>query len=194
MILPIVAYGHEVLRQQCQDIDQQYPGLKNLVEDMWQTLYVANGCGLAAPQVNHAVRLFIIDSVQTYKSFDLRSRKKYFGEDMGIQETFINAKIIDRSAETWKDEEGCLSIPALTEEVERSWTITIEYLDMNFEPHTRTFSGSTARMIQHEYDHTEGVLYLDYLKPQKRKLLKNKLQKIADGKVKAGYPMQFPAR
>ena len=194
MILPIVAYGHDILRQKCQDISPQYPGLKNLVDDMWQTLYVANGCGLAAPQVNHAVRLFIVDSVQSYKSFDLRSRKQYFDGDMGIQETFINAQIIDRSATTWKDEEGCLSIPAVAEEVERSWTIIIEYLDRDFQPHTRTFSGATARMIQHEYDHTEGILYLDYLRPLKNTLLKSKLQKIAEGKVKVKYPMLFPAR
>ena len=194
MTLPIMAYGHDILRQKCQDISPQYPGLKNLVDDMWQTLYVANGCGLAAPQVNHAVRLFIVDSVQSYKSFDLRGRKQYFDGDMGIQETFINAQVIDRSAATWKEEEGCLSIPALAEEVERSWTIIIEYLDRDFQPHTRTFSGATARMIQHEYDHTEGILYLDYLKPLKRTLLKSKLQKITEGKVKAKYPMKFSSR
>lgn len=192
MVLPIVAYGHDILRQKCGNINPQYPGLKDLVEDMWQTLYVANGCGLAAPQVNHAIRLFIIDSVQTHNSFDLRSRKQYFDGDTGIRETFINAQIVDRSDATWKEEEGCLSIPALAEEVERPWSITIEYLDSRFQPHTRTFSGSTARMIQHEYDHIEGILYLDYLDPLKRSLWNRKLEKIAEGKVKAKYPMMFP--
>lgn len=192
MVLPIVAYGHDILRQKCRNINPQYPGLKDLVEDMWQTLHVANGCGLAAPQVNHAIRLFIIDSVQPHNSFDLRSRKQYFDRDTGIRETFINAQIIGRSDATWKEEEGCLSIPALAEEVERPWSITMEYLDSHFQLHTRTFSGSTARMIQHEYDHIEGILYLDYLDPLKRSLWKRKLEKIAEGKVKAKYPMMFP--
>jgi peptide deformylase len=191
MILPIVAYGNDILRQPCTAIDAQYPALQALIDDMWQTMYIAKGCGLAAPQVSHAIQLFVIDSVQTYEHMDHRSRKKYFDTDSGIQETFINAKIIDHSDATWVEEEGCLSIPSLAEEVERSWAITIEYLDRDFQPQTRSFSGSTARMIQHEYDHTEGVLYLDYLKPLKRTLLKGKLQKVKDGKVKTGYPMKY---
>jgi peptide deformylase len=191
MVLPIVAYGHDILRQPCHDIDPQYPQLQELISNMWQTLYVASGCGLAAPQVNHAIRLFIIDSKQTYESMDARSRLQYYEGSIGIQETFINARIVDRSEEAWSDEEGCLSIPSLAGEVERAWTITIEYLDRDFQPQQRTFSGSTARMIQHEYDHTEGILYLDYLKPLKRTMLKSKLQRIVDGKVKAKYPMKF---
>lgn len=191
MILPIVAYGNDILRQPCAAIDVHYPALDALIDNMWQTLYIANGCGLAAPQVDHAIRLFIVDSVQTFEHMDARSRKKYFDTHEGIQETFINAKIIERSAATWTDEEGCLSIPSLAAAVERPWAITIAYLDRNFQSQTRTFSGSTARMIQHEYDHTEGILYLDYLKPLKRTLLKGKLQKVKEGKVKATYPMRF---
>lgn len=191
MILPIVAYGNEILRKSCAVIDPQYPALPSLIDDMWQTLYVANGCGLAAPQVSHAIKLFIVDSVQTFKNMDARDRKKYFDTHEGIQETFINARIIEQAADTWKEEEGCLSIPSLAAEVERPWAITVEYLDRHFQPHTRTFSGATARMIQHEYDHTEGILYLDYLKPLKRTLLEGKLKKIRDGKVKAKYPMKF---
>lgn len=191
MILSIVAYGNDILRQPCAAITRQYPALDVLIDDMWQTLYVANGCGLAAPQVSHSVQLFIVDSVQTYENMDARNRKKYFDTHEGIQETFINARITERSAATWTEEEGCLSIPALAAEVQRPWAITVEYLDRNFEPQTRTFSGSTARMIQHEYDHTEGILYLDYLKPLKRTLLKGKLQKVKDGKVKTRYPMKF---
>lgn len=191
MTLPIVAYGNDILRQRCAAIDAQYPGLDVLIDNMWQTMYVANGCGLAAPQVNHAIQLFIIDSVQTYENMDPRNRKKYFDTAGGIRETFINARIIEYSTDNWVEDEGCLSIPTLDAPVQRPWAITIEYFDRNFEPHTRTFSGSTARMIQHEYDHTEGILYLDYLKPLKRTLLKSKLQKIKDGKVKASYPMKF---
>lgn len=191
MILPIVAYGNDILRQRCAAVDAGYPGLTALIDNMWQTMYVASGCGLAAPQVSHPIRLFIIDSVQTFNNLDARDRKKYFDTQEGIQETFINARILERSAATWVDEEGCLSIPSLDVPVERAWAITVEYLDRHFQSHTRTFSGSTARMIQHEYDHTEGVLYLDYLKPLKRTLLKGKLEKIRDGKIKAKYPMKF---
>jgi peptide deformylase len=191
MVLPIVAYGHDILRQPCRDISAEYPRLQELISNMWQTLYVASGCGLAAPQVDHDIRLFIIDSKQTYESMDLRNRKQYYEDSTGIQETFINARITDRSEASWTYEEGCLSIPALAAEVERAWSITVEYLDRDFQPQTRSFSGSTARMIQHEYDHTEGILYLDYLKPLKRALFKSKLQKIADGKVKPKYPMKF---
>jgi peptide deformylase len=191
MILPIVAYGNDILRRPCAPVDAQYPALEALIGNMWQTLYVANGCGLAAPQVNHAIRLFIVDSVQTFENMDQRSRKKYFDTHGGIQETFINAKIIERSFDTWTDEEGCLSIPSLAGEVERNWAVTVEYFDRNFQSQVRTFSGSTARMIQHEYDHTAGILYLDHLKPLRRTLLKSKLQKVKDGKVKANYPMMF---
>ncbi|MFT3823187.1 MAG: peptide deformylase [Chitinophagaceae bacterium] len=191
MVLPIVAYGHSILRQNCSDIDEQYPHLQQLIDDMWQTMYGAKGCGLAAPQVNYPVKIFIIDSLQTYKNFSPQEREDFFDGDEGIQETFINARIIDTSYKTWFDEEGCLSIPALAAEIERPWSITIEYLDRNFQPQSKVFSGATARMIQHEYDHTEGILYLDYLKPLKRTLMKTKLDKIVKGKIKAAYPMAF---
>lgn len=191
MTLPIIAYGQDVLRQRCKDISTDYLGLSTLIADMWETLYVAHGCGLAASQVNHPIRLFIIDSLQTYEHMNVRDRLKYFEGDTGIKETFINAEIIDRSTSCWKEEEGCLSIPGLAEEVERAWSITIRYIDKDFNTQTKTFSASTARMIQHEYDHTEGILYLDYLKPFTRNLLKGKLKKIADGKIKVKYPMAF---
>lgn len=191
MILPIVAYGHDILRQACAHVPADLPGIDHFIDNMWQTMYVASGCGLAAPQVNKPWRLFIVDSVQTYTKMDLRDRKRFFDTHGGIQETFINARITSRSATTWVEEEGCLSIPSIDGPVERSWSVTVEYLDRQFMPQLQTFSGSTARMIQHEYDHTEGILYLDYLKPLKRTLLKSKLQKIAAGKVKVKYPMKF---
>lgn len=191
MILPIVAYGHQILRHPCMEVTAGQPGLESLIENMWQTMYVASGCGLAAPQVDEPLRLFIVDSVQTYDKMDTRDRKRYFDTHGGIRETFINASIVDRSTETWVEDEACLSIPTIDGAVERPWSITVSYVDRRFDPQTRTFTGTTARMIQHEFDHTEGILYLDYLKPLKRTLLKNKLQKIAAGKVKVKYPMKF---
>ncbi|MBO9199686.1 MULTISPECIES: peptide deformylase [Niastella] len=192
MQLPILSYGHSVLREQCHDIDSGYPELTKLIENMWETMYGANGCGLAAPQVNVPVRLFLVDSKTTYDKMDDRSREDYFAaNDTGIIETFINAAIIDESEEVWTDEEGCLSIPALAEPITRPWSITMEYFNREFIRQTKTFYGTTARMIQHEYDHTERVLYLDHLKPLKRKLLQGKLEKISKGLVKAKYPMKF---
>jgi peptide deformylase len=192
MQLPILSYGHDILRKQCEEIDANYPDLNTLIDNMWETMYGAHGCGLAAPQVNVPIRLFLVDSKTTYERMEDDIREDYFvPEDTGIVETFINANIIDESDEAWMDEEGCLSIPALAERVKRPWSITIEYFNRRFEKQTRTFYGTTARMIQHEYDHTEGVLYLDYLKPLTRKLLQGKLEKISKGQIKAKYPMKF---
>src|SRR5690606_37457216 len=138
------------------------------------------------------IRLFIVDSKTTFENLDEQDQGIYFEKnDSGIKEIFINAKIIERSAELWEDEEGCLSIPNLFYKVKRNWAITIEYYNRNFEKQIRTFSGTTARMIQHEYDHTEGILYLDYLKPLTKKLLEGKLKKIARGQIKTRYPMKF---
>jgi len=191
MILPIVSYGHSILRQKCRVIDRRYPELNNLIDDMWNTLYAANGCGLAAPQVNHTIRLFIVDSIETFEKMEEEDRDAFFDGDSGIRETFINAKIIGKSDDVWVEKEGCLSIPTLTEEVERPWSIEIEYYDRNFMKHTAMFNGTTARMIQHEYDHTEGKLYLDYVKPLTKRLLNGKLTKISKGEIKAKYKMRF---
>lgn len=189
---PILAYGHSILKQKCSDIEKDYPELDKLIADMWETMENANGCGLASPQIGLPVRLFIVDSKSTFDSLGEEDRKFYFPQDdKGIMETFINAKIIQRSEELWEDEEGCLSIPNLFYKVKRNWAITIEYYNRNFEKQIRTFSGTTARMIQHEYDHTEGILYLDYLKPLTKKLLEGKLKKIARGQIKTRYPMKF---
>ncbi|HVY73433.1 MAG TPA: peptide deformylase, partial [Puia sp.] len=173
-------------------IGRDFPGLEQLMADMWETMHQANGCGLAAPQIGQSIRLFIVDSKTTFENLEGTDRKNYFDKnDKGITETFINAKIIDRSEELWEDEEGCLSIPGLTQKVKRHWAISMMYYDRNFEQQTRTFSGSTARMIQHEYDHTEGILFPDYLKPLAKKLIEAKLKKIAKGEIKAKYPMKF---
>ncbi|MEN7551080.1 peptide deformylase [Rapidithrix thailandica] len=192
MKLPIYSYGHEVLRAKCEEVTQDFPEFDALVEAMWETLYGANGCGLAAPQIGKSLRLFLVDSKSTYEYMTERDRKELFEEgDTGIMETFINARILHRSEEAWMDEEGCLSIPGLSRMVERPWEIEIEYFDREFNQHTKTFAGVTARMIQHEFDHTEGILYLDYLSPLQKKLLNGKLNKIAKGKFPTKYPMKF---
>lgn len=192
MRLSILAYGHRILKQQCESIDKGFPNLEQLVQDMWETMGSANGCGLAAPQIGLAIRLFLVDSKTTYENLGETGRQDYFAEDdPGIMETFINAKIVERSGDFWEDDEGCLSIPGLWQKVKRPWTITIVYFDQNFEKKKRTFSGTTARMIQHEFDHTEGILFLDYLKPLTKKLIGSKLKKIAKGQFKTRYPMKF---
>lgn len=188
----ILAYGHHILKQKCNDIEKDYPELDKLIADMWETMENANGCGLASPQIGLPVRLFIVDSKSTFDNLGEEEKKFYFPQDdKGIMETFINAKIIQRSEELWEDEEGCLSIPNLFYKVKRNWAITIEYYNRNFKKQIRTFSGTTARMIQHEYDHTEGVLYLDYLKPLTKRLMASKLQKILKGQIVPTYPMNF---
>lgn len=188
----ILAYGHQILKQKCNDVEKDYPELDKLIDDMWETMENANGCGLASPQIGLPIRLFIVDSKSTFDNLGEEDRKFYFPQDdKGIMETFINVNIIQRSEKLWEDEEGCLSIPNLFYKVKRNWAITIEYYNRNFEKQIRTFSGTTARMIQHEYDHTEGILYLDYLKPLTKKLLEGKLKKIARGQIKTRYPMKF---
>ena len=188
----ILAYGHSILKQPCNYIESDYPGLDNLITDMWETMKNANGCGLASPQIGLPVRLFIVDSKTTFENLNEQYRQVYFdNNDCGIRETFINAKIIERSEPLWEDEEGCLSIPNLLQPIKRPWAVTIAYYNKDFEQQVRTFSGTTARMIQNEYDHTEGILYLDYLKPLTKKLIAAKLKKIVKGKIKTMYPMKF---
>lgn len=188
----ILAYGHSILKQKCNDIEKSYPELDKLIVDMWETMKNANGCGLASPQIGLPIRLFIVDSKTTFENLDEADKEIYFEkDDSGIMETFINAKIIERSEQLWEDEEGCLSIPNLSQPVKRHWTITIEYYNKDFELQTKTYSGTTARMIQHEYDHTEGIIYLDYLKPLTKKLMEGKLKKIMKGQIQIKYPMKF---
>lgn len=192
MQLPILAYGRSILKQPCQYITNDYPELDKLIADMWETMKKADGCGLAAPQVGLPVRLFIVDSKATFENLEAADKAIYFEPgDKGTTETFINTRIIERSGALWEDEEGCLSIPGLAQNVKRPWSITIKYCNKDFELQIRTFSGTTARMIQHEYDHTEGILYLDHLKPLTKKLMEAKLKKIARGQIKTRYPMQF---
>lgn len=191
MALAVTAYGSKVLRKVCDEITAGYEGLEVLIDSMWETMYEAGGVGLAAPQVNKAIRLFIVDTAQVYESMDEEDKAELFEEGEGIKEVFINATIIGESEDWWTDQEGCLSLPDLNGEVERAWSIEIEYYDREFKKQTKTFSGYNARVIQHEYDHTEGILYIDHVSGISKRLMKNKLTQIAEGKVSPKYRMRF---
>lgn len=191
MILPIVAYGHPVLRKIAKDIDAGYPGLDKLIEDMWETMYASNGVGLAAPQVNRDIRLFVVDTAQMFDNMDEEEKAEYPG-DSGLKAAFINAHVIELGGEKWSYNEGCLSIPRIREDINREETVTLDYLDEQFQPQQKTFTGITARVILHEYDHIDGKLFIDHLSPLKRKLMKGKLTDISKGKIKVDYKMLFP--
>ena len=191
MILPIVAYGSPVLRKVCNDIDAGFAGLEKLIADMWETMYASNGVGIAAPQVNKNIRLFIIDSEQIFEN-DEDGDTDVYPDKPGFKGTFINAHIVELDGEPWKYNEGCLSIPKVREDIMRHETVTLSYVDENFGAQLRTFRGITARVILHEYDHLEGKLFIDHIKPLKRTLLKRKLEDISKGKIKVDYRMVFP--
>ncbi len=189
MILPIRAFGDPVLRKKGQDIDQNYPDLKALIENMFETMNSANGIGLAAPQIGLDIRLFVIDVTPLAEDEDYED---IADELKSFKKVFINARILEESGEEWKFNEGCLSIPDVREDVKRKETILIEYFDENFVKHTETFSDIRARVIQHEYDHIEGILFTDHLSALKKKLVKGKLNKITNGEVSISYKMRFP--
>jgi len=191
MIFPIVAYGAPVLRKISKDITTDYPGLSTLLEDMWETMYASNGVGLAASQINRPIRLFIMDSMQIFENLE-EDEKDLYPDGPGVKKVFINAHIVSLDGEEWPYNEGCLSIPKIREDVSRAETVVMNYLDENFQPHADTFNGITARVILHEYDHIEGKLFIDYLKPLRKKLLQGKLNDISKGKIKVDYKMIFP--
>ena len=191
MILPIVAYGAPVLRKVATDITPDYPQLGKLIEDMWETLYASNGVGLAAPQVNRDIRLFIVDTVQMFNSMDDKEKADYPGDE-GLKAVFINAHIAELDGDEWPYNEGCLSIPKIREDIYRQESVTLNFLDQEFKQHTLTFTGITARVILHEYDHIEGKLFIDHISALKRKLMKGKLNDISRGKVNVDYKMLFP--
>jgi peptide deformylase len=182
MILPVFAFGQPVLKKRATDINKDYEGLKSLINNMWETMYAAHGVGIAAPQIGVSVRLFIIDSIQI-----MEEEKKA----EGIKKVFINARIIEETGELWSYEEGCLSIPNIRGDVERQQKVRIQYLDENFEKHDEIYEGINARVIQHEYDHIEGVLFVEKLKPLKKKLIQRKLNDIKTGKATADYKIKF---
>ncbi len=190
MILPIVAYGDPVLKKKAKEIDKDYPKLDELIENMWDTMYNAYGVGLAAPQIGLPIRLFLIDPAPFAEDEELDEAEREQLKDM--RKVFINPQIIEETGEEWAFSEGCLSIPDIREDVFRQPDITIEYYDENFEKHTDTYSGLVARVIQHEYDHIEGILFTDKLSSLKKRLIKSKLANISKGKINVEYRMRFP--
>ncbi len=190
MILPIVAYGTPVLRKKAIDIDKDYPKLKDLLENMYETMYGAFGVGLAAPQIGLPIRIFLVDASPFAEDDVLEDEERAFLKD--FRQTFINAKILDEEGDEWPFNEGCLSIPDVREDVFRKPNITIEFYDEDFKKQTKSFSGLAARIIQHEYDHIEGVLFTDKLSSFKKRLIKSKLSNISKGKIDVDYRMRFP--
>jgi peptide deformylase len=190
MILPIVLYGDPVLRKVGVDIDKNYEGLDVLIKNMFETMYNANGVGLAAPQIGKAIRLFVIDTGPFAESDDdeddefTPEQKKQLE---AFKKVFINARILNEEGTEWKFNEGCLSIPKIREDVNRKPNIEIEYYDEKFVKHKEKYDGVIARVIQHEYDHIEGKLFTDIISPFKRKMISGKLNDIANGKISADY-------
>lgn len=178
MILPIYVYGTDVLREETKDINADYPGLKKLIADMFETMYASNGVGLAAPQIGKAIRLFVIDADPL---------KDDYPDSAGFKKVFINPVITEHSSELCTMQEGCLSVPGLSENVERPKQITIKYVDEDFQEHVESYSGFNARVVQHEYDHLEQTLFTDRVKPMRKAMIKNKLQKMSRGQVRADY-------
>lgn len=189
MIYPIVAYGAQVLRKICVDINQGEIDIKKISEDMYETMYAASGVGLAGPQVGLAYRIFVVDGSPINKSADTEEEIDH--SLIGFKKIFINAKILEEKGEKWPYEEGCLSIPGIRAEVYRPETIKIKYFDVDWVEHIEEYSGLASRIIQHEYDHLEGVLFTDYLAPLKKQILKKRLSQIQKGIVDADYRMKF---
>ncbi|MBK6346231.1 MAG: peptide deformylase [Bacteroidales bacterium] len=183
MILPVVAFGHPTLRKIAADIDKDYPGLDQFIADMFETMYASNGVGLAAPQVNRSIRLFVIDATPYAEDFP--------GET-DLKKVFINARIVEESGDEWAFNEGCLSIPEIREDVMRKPELRIQYFDENFNFHDDRIKGVLARVIQHEYDHLDGVLFVDLINPLRKMMLKRKLNDIGKGLIKTDYKMIYP--
>ena len=184
MILPIIAFGSSILRARCLDITKDFPNLDILIENMKETMHAAHGVGLAAPQINKGIRLFLIDTTPFINDEEET-------EEVIVKQVFINARMLEETGEEWGFNEGCLSIPGLREDIIRKPSITIEYFDENFEKHTDIYDGLTARVIQHEYDHIEGVLFTDKISVLRKRMIKGKLLDISKGKVDAAYKMRF---
>jgi len=184
MVLPIVAFGAPILRKKCKDITPDYPELATLLVNMWETMYNAKGVGLAAPQINKEIRLFLIDTTPFADDEEAT-------EEVIIKQVFINARILEETGEDWDFNEGCLSIPEIREDISRKSQITIEYMDEHFQQHTETYDGLTARVIQHEYDHVNGILFTDRVSALRKRMIKGKLMDISKGNVDVAYKMRF---
>jgi len=190
MILPILAYGDPILRKMGKEISKEYPKFEALLENMFETMYAAKGIGLAAPQIGAPIRLFIVDASPFEDDEEYSEEEREFLST--FKQVFINAKMIDETGDEWAFNEGCLSIPDIREDVFRNEDITLEFYDENFKKHTEKYSGIIARIIQHEYDHIEGVLFTDKLSPLKKRIIKGKLANISKGKIDVNYRMRFP--
>lgn len=192
MILPVVAYGNPVLKKVAEEIDEDYKDLDKLIADMFETMYEASGVGLAAPQINKSIRLFIVDA-SPFAEVEEGEEPDPMAEGLdGFKKVFINPIIEEESGEEWAFAEGCLSIPKLREDVMRKPNIKISYYDENWDFKEEEYNGYAARIIQHEYDHVEGVLFTDYLSPLKKRMLKKKLVNISKGDIEVPYRMKFP--
>jgi len=192
MKFPILAYGHPSLRKIAKEITPDYPGLQQLIDDMFEAMYESNGVGLAAPQIDKSIRLFVIDA-EPFAELDEDITPEQAAKLKG-QKVFINAKILEESGKEWDFTEGCLSVPGINEDVTRKEKIKITYFDRDFNQHTEEIDGILARVVQHEYDHLEGVLFTDHLSAFKKRLLKRKLENISKGKVNVDYRMKFPKK
>jgi len=190
MILPIIAYGDPVLRKVAKEITKEHPKLDDIIANMWETQYNASGVGIAAPQVGLSIRLFVIDASPFADDDDLSEDEQAVLSD--FKRVFINPKIVEESGEEWAFNEGCLSIPDVREDVFRKEKVVIEYVDENWKKQTEILTGLAARVVQHEYDHIEGVLFTDKLSTLKKRLIKGKLANITKGKVSVDYRMKFP--
>jgi peptide deformylase len=189
MILPIVGYGDPVLRKKCDEITAEHPNLKDIIANMYETMYNAYGVGLAAPQVGLPIRMFMVDTEPFSDSDEFSEEEKL--KLSTFKQTFINARMLLEEGEEWSFNEGCLSIPDVREDVYRKSDITIEFYNENFEKKTETYDGLIARVIQHEYDHIEGILFTDKISSLKKTLIKKRLQNIMDGKSNPDYRMKF---
>ena len=189
MLLPIIAYGHPILKRKAKVIPKDYPNLSELIENMFETMYNASGVGIAAPQIGLSIRLFIVDTSPFSEDESLSDEEQ--NQLKSFKKIFINPEIIEESGDDWSFDEGCLSIPNIRESVLRQPEIKIQYFDENFNKHVKSFNGLLARVIQHEYDHVEGVLFTDKLSSFKKQLLKKKLLKISLGKLSFDYEMEF---
>jgi peptide deformylase len=195
MILPIVAYGDTVLKREAEEIEKDYPELDKLIKDMYETMYHAQGVGLAAPQIGKSIRLFIVDG-SPFADDEEDEKAEPDPRAKGIEnfkKVFINPIIEEEEGEEWGFHEGCLSIPKIREEVFRKEKVRITYYDEQWNFHDEVYDGYAARIIQHEYDHIDGILFTDHLSPLKRRLLTKKLQNISKGDISVDYKMKFPA-
>lgn len=184
MIYPIYAYGHQLLRKKSEDITKDYPELQTIIHNMYETMYSSNGVGLAAPQIGKNIRLIVIDA---------KAYNEDYPEAASFKKVLINAKILETTGDPWLFNEGCLSVPEIREDISRPQKIKIEYMDENFNEHIEEYDGVIARIMLHEYDHLEGILFVDRVGSLKKTLLKRKLSDISKGNVKVSYKMNFPA-